>query len=595
MSRIAAPNSFVFYGALLVSASLGCANSAQRDPGALNPDDASDGGFNVDPDGGLTIDAGAEALPPNCGDGVLTADEACDDGNKKDGDGCAGTCLIVEPGFSCPTPDKPCIPFVHCGDGVSAFPEQCDDGNDKSGDGCSPTCHLELGYKCSGSPSTCTATVCGDGKKEGAESCDDGNAVPFDGCSAVCQSEPDCATGPCTSKCGDGIVLSGEECDDGNDVTGDGCSPDCKVEKGFTCSSEAACEKIAGKCVLRVSAIFRDFSRSDPDFFVGCGTLVTGMVSPTLDTQNKPVLATPGAACTTTAASFAEWYRPTTKSTPLVGTIVLFDNAAGGYVNRYGAAGEKWKAYKDAVWAAATVAECASKGCVPCPWDAAVGCNATLVEYDGNPLFFPVDGVTSPDAKSDAKVPEQYGYPAWPWEKDVIPGAPPHNFGFTTEVNYWFKYDASKSARLDFTGDDDVWVFINGHLAVDIGGLHVPLDGSVTVDATSATKFDLTDGKVYRIAVFHAERKPEGSSFRLTLAGFSTSRSECAPVCGDAIVELGEECDDGVNAGGYGKCGAGCKLGPHCGDGIKQEPEDCDDGVASGTCVRAGCRVLKVR
>jgi cysteine-rich repeat protein len=51
-----------------------------------------------------------------------------------------------------------------------------------------------------------------------------------------------------------------------------------------------------------------------------------------------------------------------------------------------------------------------------------------------------------------------------------------------------------------------------------------------------------------------------------------------------------EECDDGVNDGGfggYGQCSKGCVLGPHCGDG-KVQPgyEDCDDGnnVAGDGC-----------
>ena len=44
-----------------------------------------------------------------------------------------------------------------------------------------------------------------------------------------------------------------------------------------------------------------------------------------------------------------------------------------------------------------------------------------------------------------AKIPPQYGY-EWPLDNEVVAGAPPHNFHFTTEVVYWFKYDATVDA-----------------------------------------------------------------------------------------------------------------------------------------------------
>ena len=194
---------------------------------------------------------------------------------------------------------------------------------------------------------------------------------------------------------------------------------------------------------------------------------------------------------------------------------------------------------------------------------------------DGNPVFFPIDnqGQSPTSEYGIAKVPE----PVYNgnWQND--PSGDLHNFHFTSEIRFWFEYDPASIPVLAFTGDDDVWVFINNRVAVDLGGIHVPVRGSVDL-TTRAAELGLEPGNVYEIAVFHAEREKDGSSFRLTLSGFNTSRSECSPVCGDGIVVLGERCDDGVNPGGYGKCNPDCTLGEYCGDRIINGPEECDDG-----------------
>jgi cysteine-rich repeat protein len=67
-------------------------------------------------------------------------------------------------------------------------------------------------------------------------------------------------------------------------------------------------------------------------------------------------------------------------------------------------------------------------------------------------------------------------------------------------------------------------------------------------------------------------------------------------VCGDGFVSLGEQCDDGVNDGGYGECDAGCVIGAYCGDGIKQEGEYCDDGNRiDGDGCNSSCRHIVVK
>ena len=110
---------------------------------------------------------------------------------------------------------------------------------------------------------------------------------------------------------------------------------------------------------------------------------------------------------------------------------------------------------------------------------------------------------------------------------------------------------------------------------------------------TTVKDLGLTPGGVYEIKVFHAERKPEGSSFQLTLSGFNAARSVCLPMCGDGIIAAGEQCDDGKdNVGGFNRCNSDCTLGAFCGDGIvqKEEGEECDDNDPNGPSDCSGCR-----
>jgi fibro-slime domain-containing protein len=80
-----------------------------------------------------------------------------------------------------------------------------------------------------------------------------------------------------------------------------------------------------------------------------------------------------------------------------------------------------------------------------------------------------------------------------------------HNFGFCYEIHSQFTYMGGESYY--FMGDDDVWVFINDKLVVDLGGVHGPASGTVQLDSLG-----LEIGYTYNFDFFFCERHVTGSS-----------------------------------------------------------------------------------
>ena len=106
--------------------------------------------------------------------------------------------------------------------------------------------------------------------------------------------------------------------------------------------------------------------------------------------------------------------------------------------------------------------------------------------------FFPIDGK------------------GWQNHPTLSDGTTPHNFGFTTEMHLNFVYKGGEV--FSFTGDDDLWVFIDHELALDIGGVHPSVSDSVKLDDFAA-KHPLTKGATYAMDLFHAERHTTESNF----------------------------------------------------------------------------------
>jgi fibro-slime domain-containing protein len=206
-----------------------------------------------------------------------------------------------------------------------------------------------------------------------------------------------------------------------------------------------------------------------PDFqSFTCG-VTQGLVQSTLGLDGKPVFGPNGSSCLTNATNFCWWYHDA-------------DCAGPGSQN----------GFAKNVTGALTLTET----------------SPNVFQYNSS-QFYPIDGMgwnagPNPQTSNDCS------------------GSTGHNFAFTTEIHRQFVYQASSSPTLSVGGSDDIWVFINGHLAIDLGGVHASANGSVTLNAAAAANFGLTDGGTYPIDIFQAERHTCNSEFSLTLAGFTS-------------------------------------------------------------------------
>ena len=85
----------------------------------------------------------------------------------------------------------------------------------------------------------------------------------------------------------------------------------------------------------------------------------------------------------------------------------------------------------------------------------------------------------------------------------------PHNQLFTFELETWFTYDSTINPFISIASNADVWIFINGVLVIDMGGVHDQIEQRI-----NPNRLCLTEGEDFSLFLFYAQRNPIDSSFR---------------------------------------------------------------------------------
>jgi fibro-slime domain-containing protein len=238
-----------------------------------------------------------------------------------------------------------------------------------------------------------------------------------------------------------------------------------------------------------VAATVRDFlphgvTGGHPDFERWTGGVRVGMLAAELDSEAKPV------AVSLTGQNLVTDYRDA-QNQPI--NPAFYDPALGDIAGQLTTATEnrfdseqsfaQW--FRDGLNSASATIPITLRR-VP-GTDRYVFDSAVDEPYQTRGGFFPIDGMLYGNSGSE------------------------HNFSFTTELETQFQFSRGTAQTFKFSGDDDVWVFIDGRQVIDLGGVHAAKSQVINLDRLSW----LTDGQTYSLKIFHAERHTNQSNFKI--------------------------------------------------------------------------------
>lgn len=174
----------------------------------------------------------------------------------------------------------------------------------------------------------------------------------------------------------------------------------------------------------------------------------------------------------------------------------------------------------------------------------------------------------SPGEFGDGTHPNVYDNSTWDLR---IKGNNNQMFCFESHAKFTFR----EGMQFSFRGDDDIWVFIDNKLAVDLGGTHLAAPGYVKLDTLKGASGNLlVPGSDYEIDIFFCDRRTDMSNVRIKTNMYikqSTGITIDAKPLGEGNLEL----DICVLTSGGGDCAsvlAGTDGGSEdCGPNIKTQ------------------------